>query len=107
MATLRPGPNDVLFTQYLRPHGRPVATWIERPPDVAATAQRVREAGYHFDIEELRDGTVSMTVEADRSGDDDQPIAIELVPNGPAVVPAVDRLIAAAAERIQGGEGDA
>lgn len=93
-----PGPNDVLFTQYLRPHGLPRAVWIERPPDVAATAAQIRAKGFHFDIEELMDRTVSMTVEPDKG--DDGPVAIELCPNGPAVPEAVDKLIATAAQRV-------
>lgn len=65
-------------------------------------AIRLIEAGFHFDIEELMDGTVSMTVEpnAPDADGEDQPIAIELCPNGPDVPAAVDRLITAAAERV-------
>jgi hypothetical protein len=100
----KPGPHDVVFTQYLRPHGRKTQVWIERSPEVAALEKRVHAAGYHFDIEELMDRTVSMTVESNLPNDDEQaPIAIELCQNGPAVPEAVDRLIATAAERIGPG----
>lgn len=96
-----PGPHDVVFTQYLRPNGRQTTVWIERSPEIAALAQQVLAAGYHFDIEELMDRTVSMTVESNIPHDDEQaPIAIELCPNGPEVPAAVDRLIRTAAERI-------
>lgn len=101
IAELILGPHDVPFTQYLRPDGRRQQVCIARPPEIAALAKRVLEAGYHFDIEELRDGTVSMTVESNIPNDDEQaPIAIELCPNGPAVPPTVDRLIQTAAERV-------
>jgi hypothetical protein len=98
------GPHDVPFTQYLRPDGRRRKVCIERAPDVAAQAQRLINAGYHFDIEELMNGTVSMTVEPDQPDAEGEtfPIASELVPNGPAVPDAVDRLIAHAIARIDG-----
>lgn len=93
---------EIPFTQYLRPHGQQRAAWIARPPDIVAMAARLIEAGFRFDIEELMDGTVSMTVEpnAPDADGEDQPIAIELCPNGPDVPAAVDRLITAAAERV-------
>ena len=94
-----PGPLDVVFTQYLRPDGRQKKVWITRSAEIVALANRLIGAGYHFDIEELRDHTVSMTCEPNTTTDDedDAPIAIELVPNGPDVLEAVDRLIRAAA----------
>lgn len=97
-----PGPHDVVFTQYLRPHGRRTTVWIERGPEVAATAKQILAAGYHFDIEELSDKTVSMTVEpnAPDADGEDAPIAQELCLNGPDVPPAVDRLITAAAAKV-------
>jgi hypothetical protein len=96
-----PGPQDIVFTQYLRPHGRPVRVWVTRPAPVVAQALRLQALGYHFDIEELMNGTVSMTVER---GGDDLPLAIELCPNGPAVLAAVDRLMAAAILRTEAPE---
>lgn len=99
----KPGPNDVVFTQYLRPHGRPVCVWIERPSAVVEMASRLVASGYHFDIEELMDGHVSMTVEQNTPNADgeDQPIAQELCPNGPDVPVAVDRLITRAIAVIE------
>lgn len=90
-----PGPLDVVFTQYLRPDGRTQSVWIEREADVVAIAAALLKQGYHFDIEELADRMVSMTCES--ANEDEPPIAHELVPNGPEVPPAVDRLIRAAA----------
>jgi hypothetical protein len=78
------------FTQYLRPDGRQRPVWIERPAEIVALADQLRQAGYHFDIEELTTGAISMTVE---TTGDDEPLAHELCPNGPAVPDAVDRLI--------------
>jgi hypothetical protein len=97
-ADLVPGEFDIVFTQYLRPRGRPVRVWIARSPEVVRQAQALREQGYVFEIEELMDHTVSMTIERPT---DDQPIAIELCPNGPAVPAAVDRLIATAFDRVR------
>jgi hypothetical protein len=101
-STLVLGPHDVPFTQYLRPDGRTRATCVERAPAIAALARQVIAAGYHFDIEELSDGTVSMTCEPNRPGPDgeDAPIAHGLCQNGPAVPMAVDRLIERAADAI-------
>ena len=93
-----PGPLDIVFTQFLRPNGRQVSVWIERSAAVVDQAKALRARGYLFEIEELSDGTVSMTVERP---DEDQPIAIELCPNGPAVPATVDRLIVAAFHRVQ------
>src|SRR6267142_618790 len=101
--TLVLGPYDVPFTQYLRPHGRPVEVCIERPPDVAAATKRLLKAGFHFDIEELSNRTVSMTVEpnAPDADGEDAPIAIEVCPNGPDVPPTVDRLILSAVAKVE------
>jgi hypothetical protein len=92
-----PGENDIVFTQYLRPRGRPVRVWITRPVEVVARAQALRAKGYYFEIEELRDHTVSMTVE---HRGEDQPVAIEHCPNGPDVPETVDRLITIAFSRV-------
>lgn len=103
------GPNGILFTQYLRPNGRRKDVWVERSPEVAATAAKIKAAGYHFDIEELMTGHVSMTVEPntpDKDGED-APIAHVLCSNGPPVLEAVDKLVAdAAAHLFAKGETD-
>lgn len=90
---------DVPFTQFLRPDGRQRPVWIERSAEIAALARQLLAAGHQFEIEELMDHTVSMTVEA--VDQNDPPIAIELCPNGPAVPNAVDRLIQAAASKVR------
>ena len=79
------------FTQYLRPDGRTTAISIERPDHIEAMADAFVATGGRFEIEMLRDGTVSMTAERD-----DDLIAIRLCPNGPAVPITVDELVRAA-----------
>jgi hypothetical protein len=97
----QPGPKDVVFTQYLRPNGRAVRVWIERGEETVRKASEVAARGYTFEIEELEDRTVSMTVEG-RDG----PVSIRLCPNGPRVPGTVDELINEAHERVVGaGEG--
>lgn len=82
--------HEVPFTQFLRPHGRSKPVVIERPKRIAEKADRVRLAGLSFEVEELLTGEVSLTV-ADRSEGVD--LFIEVVPNGPEVPEAVDRLV--------------
>lgn len=76
------------FTQFLRPDGRQTSLTIERPADVAELAKAIIGRGYRFECEELVTGYVSLTV-ADDKGDHD----IEVVPNGPEVPAAIDRMI--------------
>jgi len=85
------------FTQYLLPDGRTAHVEIERSPEVEAQAERFLALGGHFDAEVLRTGEVSFTAEV---GDD--LCAIEVTPNGPAVLAAVDRLVATAAKWAAG-----
>lgn len=77
------------FTQYMRPNGRPVAVSIDRPEEISAKAAGIVALGFSFECEELMDGTVSLTISHEDRGD----VAIELVPNGPDVPAAVDRLV--------------
>ncbi|MER9355514.1 hypothetical protein NKI61_19790 [Mesorhizobium sp. M0514] len=80
---------SIPFTQFLRPNGRLVSVSIERPAEVATKAQAIIAAGYRFECEELTTGDVSLTV----ANDDDGDLEIEVVPNGPTVPAAVDRLV--------------
>ena len=62
---------------------------IERTEEVAAKAKEIVNAGFQFECEMLSDyKTVSLTI-----ADDDEDLAIEVVPNGPDVPPAVDHLV--------------
>ncbi len=93
-------------TQYLRPDGRKKMITIQVPDHVGEQAARVVAAGYHFDVEVLSDEkTVSFTCELDTPDDDgeDEPIAAELVPNGPDVDDAIRRLVAEALRVIETG----
>lgn len=82
------------FTQYLRPDGRRVSVTVDRSPEVEAKARVVIDAGLRFECEVLSDRrTVSLTV-ADPVAEKD--VAIEVVPNGPEVPEAVDRLVESA-----------
>jgi hypothetical protein len=77
------------FTQFLRPDGRRKTVTIERPPEVEANAKRIADAGLRFECEVLTTNEVSLTI-----ADDDEDLAFEVVPNGPDVPNAVDRLLA-------------
>lgn len=85
--------NRIPFTQYLRPDGRKRDTSIERPDEVFTKAKAVIKAGGRFEIEELQDGTVSMTVEHPDAEEEGQSVSHLLCPNGPAVPATVDRLV--------------
>ena len=81
---------SVPFTQYLRPDGRPIPVWIDRPDHIAERAREIIAAGFQFEIEILMTGDVSMTIHNVEDGED---VAIEVCANGPDVVLAVDRLV--------------
>lgn len=82
---------EIAFTQYLRPHGRPVEVKIDRSMEIYDKAQSLLRMGCQLEIEVLAtpDNAVSMTV-SDTEG---TTIVSELVPNGPQVPGAIDRLI--------------
>jgi hypothetical protein len=79
---------DIAFTQYLRPHGKTREMTIQRPDDIAATAQWVIDHGGAFTAEELSNSVISMACEFE-----DEDIAMELCNNGPEVLGAVDKLV--------------
>jgi hypothetical protein len=81
---------NIPFTQFLRPNGKRREVLIDRPDEIAAKAQAIMEAGFRFEIEELTNGYVNMTV-----SDDNSDYARELCPNGPRVPRTVDALIEA------------
>jgi hypothetical protein len=83
------------FTQYLRPHGRKAEVSVERPAEITTLAQQFIAMGGWFECEELSTGHASLTacmLVDDEPGD----IEIQIVPNGPEVPSAVDRLVRAA-----------
>lgn len=82
------------FTQFLRPNGRKMSAWIERPMPIIEKARAILVAGGRFEIEELSTGHVSATVEHPEWEQDDRgPVASEIVMNGPDVLPMIDALV--------------
>lgn len=79
----------VPFTQYLRPNGRAVPVKIEVADDAALKARKIIDFGLEFECEVLSTGEVSLTITDPEDGDLD----IEVVPNGPGMREAVERLI--------------
>lgn len=78
------------FTQYLLPDGRRTTSEIERGAEVEAKAREIIDAGYRFECEVLRTGHVSLTIADPREEED---VAIVVVPNGPGIGEAVDKLV--------------
>ena len=56
---------EIPFTQYLRPRGKQVEVFIERPAEIYQKAQAIINRGYRFEIEVLLTGQVSMTISDD------------------------------------------
>lgn len=92
---------EIPFTQYLLPHGREKAIFINRDDLVGQRAGELIEDGLRFESEILRSGEVSLTI---HDPETDEDIAIEITQNGPDVPKAVDRLILGfKAEEATGG----
>ena len=90
---------DVPFTQFLRPNGQPVRVTIDRPDDIARLARRLAAHGVRLETEVLTTGEVSFTAEREKDGETEL-LACEVVPNGPEVRDAVDRLVTAASAQM-------
>lgn len=87
---------SIPFTQYLRPNGEPRDESIERSAEIEKLALEAYEKGVRYEAEVLRTGEVSLTAMLDGDA-----VAHEVVPNGPAVLDAVDRLVKTTAERLK------
>jgi hypothetical protein len=87
------------FTQYLRPNGRRRDVEIDRPSDIEALARQFIESGGRYECEHLTTEEASLTAVKEIDGEE-QDVAIEIVPNGPEVPAAVDRLVRASAARF-------
>jgi hypothetical protein len=85
------------FTQFLRPDGRKQEVFIDRSPEIEAMALECVQAGVRFEAEVLTTGEVSLTAQDDEL---DEPLAHEIVPNGPGVPEAVDRLVRATHKHV-------
>ena len=85
----------IKFTQYLRPHGRQVAQYIDRPKDIEDKAVAVVVAGGRFEMEELMTGKISITCAYD-----DEDIAHRICENGPHLPATVDAIVEDAYELL-------
>lgn len=89
------------FTQYLRPNGRQVHNGIERPEEIETLAKEVIAQGGYFEAEVLMTGHVSLTCEHNTFDDGEhKTLAIQVVPNGPEVLEAVDNLVRSAHNKL-------
>jgi hypothetical protein len=78
------------YVQYLRPDGRQVIRSAEAPDELLEKYKAIHDAGCVLAAEVLTTGHVSLTVEApDDAGD----FMIEVVPNGPEVPKAWERML--------------
>jgi hypothetical protein len=79
----------IAFTQYLRPNGQKRLVFFDCDNDeVVRKAQAIIAAGLRFECEELMTGYASLTI-----GDSEGDLAYQIVPNGPEVPGAVERLV--------------
>lgn len=102
---------SIPFTQYLMPDGRTTIIHIVDPKEIdpttwsncCASAQKIIDAGYRFEIEMLSDySTISMTVTGyDPQIDEDNDIAHRLCANGPDVSFEVVALVDSAFRTLQ------
>lgn len=83
---------SIKFTQYLMPDGRKQEVTIERDANVEQMANELIQLGYKFEIEMLRTGEISMTIEHP-SNEDGEPLVIRVIPNGPLVPIMVDDMV--------------
>ncbi len=90
---------SIPFTQYLLPHGRKRAEYIDRPTEIEALADAFIKRGGWFECEILTTGHVSLTACAIV---DDEPQDIEMIvcPNGPEIPVRVDELVRKAAASL-------
>ncbi len=89
----------IAFTQFVLPRGERKPTSIERSPEIEALADKFIAGGGWFECEVLRTGHASLTACMNRD-DGDNDIEIEVVPNGPGIGEAVDRLVSRAVKHV-------
>ena len=89
---------SIPFTQFLMPNGRRQEITVDRPAEVEKMAEAVIASGLRFEAEMLSDyQTVSLTAGDPAEGIDH---FMELAPNGPKVLDAVDKLVRAAFDSL-------
>jgi len=82
---------SVPFTQFLRPDGHKKHLVIDRPDHIAKAADKIRQHGFRFEIEQLSTGEIHMTIT-----DDCDDYIERLCRNEPGTVAlTVDKLIQA------------
>lgn len=84
----------IIFTQFLRPHGKQISVTIAASAEIYALAMQLISSGYRFEAEELSTGEVSFEC---CTPDGEDSLAIEICANGPPVVQAVEQLVRTAA----------
>ena len=86
-------PQGIEFTQYMLPDGRKRQQWISRSPEIEHLAALLRGAGCVFEIEVLRTGLISMSVERLDKDGEVQVLSQKICMNGLAVPAAVDEMV--------------
>ena len=86
---------SIMFTQFLRPNGRPIVNTIDASPELETLAHNLIENGARFEIEVLTTGEIFMEC---RKGEDI--LSNQLCKNGPEVLVALENLIHAADEKL-------
>ena len=89
------------FTQYLQPNGAKRAVVIDVDEETEAQAKILIDKGYHFDVEILNTGLISLTCE-----DDEDLISIEICENDASIPNTVRKVIRTAIERINESENE-
>lgn len=91
---------SITFTQFRRPHGIPERVTIDRPDAITAKAYALTVCGARFEAELLMTGHASFECVIDDDEGEPVTLASELVPNGPGVPEAVDRLVERASQAL-------
>jgi hypothetical protein len=81
---------SIPFTQYLRPKGKRKRVVIDRPDEIEDMANELYDLGFHFEVEILQTGQVSMSVFDTHEGVN---VASVICENGPEVGESVDKLV--------------
>lgn len=83
---------EILFTEYVLPHGQVTLTAFDRPQHIFDKAAQIVAAGFRFECEVLRTGVTSFTIVGDFDGEPDD-LDICLVATGPGWEDALDNFI--------------
>jgi len=95
---------SIHFTQYLLPNGRKRDIKLVRDGATETLAHQLIDSGLFFEAEMLQTGEISLTANAVDDKREQIEIAHEIIPNGPEVPLAVDRLVKNAASMVDGLE---